>query len=350
MLVAMVLALAGAEVAVRILRPGYTPYREHEKWRHDFDRYEANVVDTIAMPHGDLVALAPSLGPQIAEPRSVEFRTDSAGQRNDADYRGQALVLVGDSFVVGNGNTQAHMLGEVLRSEHALDTYSIAYPGDPPRYFRRARDFLAQHPEARFLFFYFEGNDFQPPGGSGAATEGPNAYDRFRSQVRKDLFPGLHYPILAFNLSRTLEQRLLHADRPSSVTVRAIGGRPVGFLDEQVRIAESPEVRLEMSFAPPRVVGSTAAAFFIPTTHRVYDAWIEDGVTLPEPAPAFEALRAFYANHAVPVIDLTPALRRRAEELLPQGEFVFWRDDTHWNQHGIRAAAEEVARWAGSGR
>jgi len=351
LLVSLLLSLALVEVAVRALAPGVASvYRDHEKWRHDNDRYERNVVDTIAQPYGDLVAMMPSLARALSEPRSVDFRTDSEGLRNGADYHGQALVLVGDSFVVGNGNTQANTLPEVLRSAHGLDTYSIAYPGDPLRYFHAARLFLAKHPDVRFLFFFFEGNDFEPTVGPAPFAQEPNGYDVFRSRIRADVYPGLRYPSVVFNVSRNLERELRGGpNAPARVVVHELGGRPVGFLSEFIRIASAPDLRiLGLDLDPKKVVAHTAGVFFIPTKYRVYKPWIDDGVTLPEPSSAFAALRAFYSASGVPLVDLTPALRRRAGELLPEGKCVFWRDDTHWNEHGIRAAAEEVARVAGA--
>jgi hypothetical protein len=45
----------------------------------------------------------------------------------------------------------------------------------------------------------------------------------------------------------------------------------------------------------------------------------------------------------IPVVNLTPPLRAAARAALDQGRSVYWRDDTHWNAAGARAAAEAVA-------
>jgi hypothetical protein len=36
--------------------------------------------------------------------------------------------------------------------------------------------------------------------------------------------------------------------------------------------------------------------------------------------------------------------------LLKKGEFTWWRDDTHWNRHGIAVAARVVAGDVGASR
>ena len=36
-------------------------------------------------------------------------------------------------------------------------------------------------------------------------------------------------------------------------------------------------------------------------------------------------------------------VQKKAEELLRDDTYLYWRDDTHWNEHGIAAAAEVIA-------
>ena len=37
----------------------------------------------------------------------------------------------------------------------------------------------------------------------------------------------------------------------------------------------------------------------------------------------------------IEVIDLTALLKLSAEKYQKKGEFIYWRDDTHWNVNGI---------------
>ena len=45
----------------------------------------------------------------------------------------------------------------------------------------------------------------------------------------------------------------------------------------------------------------------------------------------------------VPVVNLMPVF----QEATARGERLYWRDDTHWNDAGIRLAAEELWRVTG---
>ena len=54
------------------------------------------------------------------------------------------------------------------------------------------------------------------------------------------------------------------------------------------------------------------------------------------------------ALSTTPAVELGGVAIRAALEraALPDGRFVYWRDDTHWNSLGAEAAAREFARVA----
>jgi hypothetical protein len=74
---------------------------------------------------GDLKAINPFLACDL-QPREMDFRTDSFGFRNDADYHGQKYLVVGDSFVVGLSNTQKDTLSSQLHNTYNLEVPRIS--------------------------------------------------------------------------------------------------------------------------------------------------------------------------------------------------------------------------------
>jgi len=44
----------------------------------------------------------------------------------------------------------------------------------------------------------------------------------------------------------------------------------------------------------------------------------------------------------VPTLNLTPLFRTAAVRLLPQHDYLYWRDDTHWNAQGVKLAANAL--------
>jgi hypothetical protein len=47
-------------------------------------------------------------------------------------------------------------------------------------------------------------------------------------------------------------------------------------------------------------------------------------------------------DSGVPGVDVTPLFAAQAAAGLPRHEYLYWRDDTHWNARGIRLAADAI--------
>jgi len=346
LIVSVFVTLGMAELAIRLLdAPDRAYFRPHERLLRSL-HYQPGVQVEMLIPHGDLVAIDPLAPYSITDRRRVHFQTDQLGMRNDADYAGEQYVLVGDSFVVGNGNDQAHTLTSTLRREHGLSTYALAFPAPPSQYYVLADRFLqSTNPDARLLLFLFEGNDFSLKERSPNEIEA-SSWDMNRKLMLAGLGNPLRLSDLTFGASRRA-WRMLWPVRGAVVDVLHTPAGHIGFLGHYVERAKESEQSLDIEQSPAireRVERAIACIFFIPTKYRVY-APLLDEPALPEPAPALRAIERYYQSLSVPVVDLTPSLRRRARVLFEEKRTVFWRDDTHWNAEGITVAAGEVARW-----
>lgn len=334
-------SLLVAATAAQLLSPmTVTPpfYREHEKWARPNERYAPNVVDHIEIPHGDLLAIDPLAPAAIIDRRQQEFITDSLGYRNRREYSDQPVVMLGDSFVVGNSSDQSETLPEVLTRQFELDSYSLGYPSAPVSYERRAKAFLPRmSARAAFAFMIFEGNDFS----IGRQVRQGTGFDRTRARFLGKHVSFLRYPKSIFGMS----QRALAVaglGHGNQVEVHQVGPKPVGFFQSYIASALNPDPKFEMA-GDPEVLARMGCVFFIPDKYRVYREFFHDTRSLHEPAPGYLALKAYFDPHGIPVVDLTPALREAARTLLASGQYVFFRDDTHWNGHGTRAVAPVVA-------
>jgi hypothetical protein len=163
------------EILLRFLGPGFLYRSPHEMlatfdYRLGHGRYQPDRQVDMVMPFGDMVGLDRTTKDAIAQPRRVRFRTDSLGFRNDRDYAGEKIVLVGDSFIAGSGGDQEDLLSVQLRRDYGIPAYNLAFPGELHSYVRYVQSFFQTHPgEARVLLFLFEGNDFPPPKARRAA-------------------------------------------------------------------------------------------------------------------------------------------------------------------------------------
>jgi len=314
-------------------------YRPDEKYVvFDYDnnhrRYAANIHIEADMPHGDLRAMTTE---EIAEPRRIAFHTDRDGFRNEQDYHGQRYLLIGDSFAAGSSNSHENALVSQLQRAHGLDTYSLAYPGSPADYLAYLQGFLKRYPgDVRVLLFVFEGNDFEESRGRpehAVARYGRRYYEMFSElntyRVTKSL-------IKRFARSRKISEG-------SSLLITELAGQKLAFYQRYVNVtrqttAPHPEGFEEVftAFKP-----YLEQVYFIPTKYRVYHQHVLPDEKLPD--AQWEYLDSVCRQLGLRCTNLTATLVQESDALLKRGQFTWWRDDTHWNQHGIAVAARIVA-------
>ncbi len=353
LLFALTGSIAGFELLLRNNdRLITTRYREHEQ-SIDGSRYLPHLRQNVFSPYGDISAINPSLPRDIREPRFIRFQTDKLGFRNDVEYAPGDIVLIGDSFIAATGMDQDTALPAVLRHIHGLAAYSIAFPLEPANYGTQA-EWFQRHVDAnaKFAFFYFEGNDFGSPASAMdlrnipvlplSATRLLDTYDWQRHFLLTHLAPALRYPRLVWGMSRRLERRFFMR-YDFNALVAHIGDKQMAFYLPYLSAAlnSKPEAP---ALPASTVIKQLACVFFIPDKSRVYARFLPDPIRqqMQEPSPAYNALRHSYAAHGITVVDLTAVLRRAAEEHLRRSEYVYWRDDTHWNRQGITTAAQAV--------
>lgn len=314
----------------------YRPDEKYVRFDHTNNHriYQSNVRIDMPMPHGDLRAMTTE---DIAEPRRIRFHTDADGFRNEHDYHGQRYLLVGDSFVAGSSNSQEHMLASQLLHDYKLDTYSLAYPGGPADYAAYVRGFAKRHGENfRVLVFLFEGNDFEES--RGRKEDALARYGRRYYQMFSEFST---YRVTKSLIKRLTRARSIHAG--SDLELAELGGKKMAFYRRYMDVTRRASPPNPEGFE--RVVESLRPhierVYFIPTKYRVYARHLQPGETLPN--AQWQYLDGICRKFQMRCTDLTGPLRRESDALLKQGEFTWWRDDTHWNRHGIAVAARVVA-------
>jgi hypothetical protein len=130
-----------------------------------------------------------------------------------------------------------------------------------------------------------------------------------------------------------------------SVFVERHGAEELAFLKSYMEKTTAPEActwekqRSLLASVSDRIV----LLVFVPTKYRVYGP-LSRGRGEPLPASTSSAFMQQLAQDlSIPYLDLTRPLVEASEELLEQGRYTFWRDDTHWNPDGIRTAADAIA-------
>ena len=333
--VAAVLVQAGRVEASMHFRPTdlatYTDYsRLLERYLPDLD---------LTMPaQGNL---APSSGGAVHEERSIVFRTDPSGWRNDQAYRGEPWLALGGGFVAGEGNTQADLLTARLERDHGLPVYGIAHGGDLLAYERYLQIFDEAHGEQPPAFlFLFEGTDF-PEFMLEPEVFGIGSVDHLRKRYTR-MFSGTALYRVGRLVQERARSRGIFAEVPLLIEEDSPVG-PIAFDARTVAVTERPE-----ALEPPAVFNALArmqprlaGVFFVPTKYRVFRRTFHPEEALPDVNR--ESLARHCDELQLPFVDLTEPLVRRAGELASEGRFPYWRDDTHWNAEGIAVAARAVA-------
>jgi hypothetical protein len=336
------------ELVVRLGLGGLTPYyRPHERLALETSYRPRQHVE-MAVPHGDLLAIDPRLPRSLATPRREVFITDSFGYRNEQDYGGERLVLIGDSFLVGTDTT----LAGYLRTGRATPAYNLSFASIGPLiYTDKLRWARRQLPaDTCIALYFFEGNDFQlvdpaelarrqaVPRGVQLAVKNYVQAVRGRSEWSKAFFGLTTRSAEAFRRRPAPDQP---SEPPPDLTfVRTVEGRPIAFLKgyaDVVRRASFDDhgfISSQLSAEPPDMV------FFIPDKFRVYSALVDQDAEPALPHAQWEYLQRATSALGIPAVDLTPYLIERSRELAASGEATFWPDDTHWNRHGEKVAAD----------
>lgn len=336
LLVAIVIELAGLDRAIY--------YRPHERfsvfdYKNRYWRYKENVNVQMDGVHGDLQSMTDR---KIAFPRSVVFRTDDRGFRNNRGLQNQRYLLVGDSFIVGNGSSQEGILTEQLGRDYGIDSYCLAHAGGIIEYEKYVNSIPRRTGVDRdVLLFMFEGNDF--PEVLNQADD-PNSL-LLRAKNRLGQYIHIFRGTGIYRVSRSLRARLAHGRAISEsvdVLIRQTAGRELAFYMPYVQVTErkDPVSVPELEAALKRLSNRIKAVFFIPTKCRVYATACHPGARLPN--SQWEYLKEICANEGLWCINLTAPLALRSAELLNEGRFTFWPDDTHWNPDGMAVAAEQV--------
>ena len=326
-------------------------YRAHERlavydYRLGLEGYRKNADITVNIPFGDTYAVGTDKNIE-KEPRKVRFRTDSLGFRNDHDYHGQKYVLVGDSFVVGNGSSQEDTLGAQLRDKYGIDTYTLAHAGGILEYVKYIRYFdKINKGDFRVLLFLYEGNDF------------PEGFSRRQFALEKSYWRGfldwyfsLYKRTILYRYTYSLLSRRSAKPFPSEAVV--VGGHRMGEFSEYIRATRRDTYRFPERVVDDRfslVAGRIEHIFFIPTKYRVYYSLLDGGARRPLPYAQWDAVRALAERFRIPCTDLTGSLVLESARLLKEDKFTYWKDDSHWNRYGMAVAARVVSEQLKAGK
>jgi hypothetical protein len=344
-------------------------YRAHEKHTTKQKTYKRNINDTIYMPFGDIYVMDAGLDKRrekIKEPRKQIFITDNYGQRNNiTDIKEADIIIVGDSFIVGTGVSQEYIPANALSKFSGKKVASLAYGGlEPNHYEELVNEYLKIiKPTAQIYVFYYDGNDFN----SEINNKNVEIFDKSKFFYwRGNKIPVISGKIrFAYErLERAKDKFLLKVMSDKNFILRVVRAKshilirqffsklhntnsPIKYftINKQlngfffIEPNQFSNNQTSYIFKNKKVLKRINGIFFIPSKARVYSSKI--GINILKNYK-IEFLEKNYSKNNIPVHDLTNVMTLKASQYLDDDKFLFYKDDTHWNPHGISEAMNFV--------
>ena len=368
--VAFLFALIAVDLAARAFLQDKLYYRPEDIYKNRLPElpshslFDRNVSYT-GKAWGDLASM--TTRDELREERTVTFRTDSFGYRNDHvdTTKPLDLIILGDSFGSGAGTSQADMWDAHFRQKYGLNVYNLSMPGYSPWHelvtLKRELGRLNVGPQTTVLWAIFGGNDFDELGlpnlNPPEAGWGRRVATRLRTFFRRSPIKLLADRVL-FHASAGVP-----TDGDSAMVTTLPDGRTFLFYSQYVRherrsaddIRQLPTIpRLQAEFADIKKFseekGIRVLVAHLPTSYSIYD-WVLDNRppwsdSLVNSSSSAVVLRELCDQNGLMYVDLYPRMLHEARQLYNKsGEMLWWRDDTHWNEHGHEVAATIIGDW-----
>jgi hypothetical protein len=266
-----------------------------------------------------------------SRPRVATWEIDAHGFRERAGRSGPYdLVVVGDSYVAGCGQSQEDTLAEVLEQEHGIPTYPFA-PANMSGFLADPR--FRERPPRHVVIECVERNVLQ--------TFAPAPIPEMPVWVVR----GEAARRLEFALSRMVRLRSL-----AYLRARLAGPRPVQVRGGELFLAGPEAFRrpdpgrvaaaadsIAREAAQARERGARVAVLLVPDKETIHSDAFPDA-----PAPTLlPALTEALRDRGVTVLDVEPAFRAARATGTP----TYFPDDSHWNRTGVGIAASALAGW-----
>ena len=283
----------------------------------------------------------------FAIPKRVKWITDRYGfRKKDLEGTKPRVVIVGDSNILGSRLSQEKMFSEVLEERLKVPVYPYAPVGSINAFLKDSR-FERQPPETVILSIVERNIIDLPPAKQPKKRVGGQFFFKWR-----DRFQEIRWvQVAGVFLDRLCKMNMLHYVRarigkgPVQV-FRPVQSRfgPMYFLQGEAANREVPEDRFEKAIealeACKNVLEERGIRFIfapIPNKESIYYEYLPNGRR-----PVFlEQLVRELKKREIGTIDSQKAFE---DEYRKNGTLLYFLDDTHWNEDGVRLMADLIVK------
>ena len=356
----LLMIVVGNKILIKNYNDSDSFYRAHEKFINERFIYEKNVNFKMNMPHGDIVALEYcDKSKKISQPREQVFLTDENGFRNNKFKIEEAdIVLVGDSLITGTSNSQKNIPANILSNLTGLKVYTLSVIGGPQHYEHYLEEMIGKiNANAKIFVFYSEGTDFEI-----------NYINNDKSFI---LWNGVKIPYLKYKIRFGYERLERNKDkvfikklknfykdnyfykkiRPQSqrltkkilanwtdtcpIDYKEINDIKIGFYYKPVQNEADIEAYI---FKNEQILKRISKIIYLPSKYSVYGPLIDKDYVFF--SKMYDHLKKEYEKNNIQTFNLTKDLQKTAKIYLDNKKLIFWKDDTHWNELGIKLAMQ----------
>ena len=299
--------------------------------------------------------------PDLREFHPETFTTDEFGFRNPpnlATTPPPCAILVGSSFSGGCGVSDNDTLAVQLSQRIGCRVYNAAATSCDLDLIRAVAKRL-QMPSGVVLFEVTERNRVPRVPTPGKLEPIQRFWRAFLASPTVGTLSGEWRSLKTSRLKILTERayRLFQNDRflprvtPRHVACRSLrNGEPMLFLADHLTLAQRnrdvERAGAYWSWLAEELKQDhlSLLVFLLPEKYTAYQHLLREA---PAPSPTDKSflgqIEDQLRGRGVPVVNLEPVLRRRAEQDLERGAYLYRRDDSHWNERGIVLAAEAIA-------
>jgi putative iron-dependent peroxidase len=384
----IMLLLFLSDLVMRFMPVDIFAFRTWEAvWResdYGLGPFKPNVVAIKRNAYGDLASAG-----NIASPRDYhdeEFRADKFGYRNSvlAEQLHPGGMVIGDSFIVGSSETQEWTLPEQLTRLGSIRFYNA---GRIYTNLNAVHKIASQLEMTSGLVVYelLERTVRLPPPMANLRPSVPASDARNRmgssGSAAQERSSWLAHPLL-----KTVERRVLRfaedpweftrwydSRSPAKIISRRIiketqndSLQPNVYRDKVVRgtLKNNDEMLFyPLDFAGVDDLGALPAEWLayltafadrlaeknlkmivllVPNKATVYGPLLKGTSPGNDGQRLLASLQEELRGAGICAVDLTPVFLGKAEEGLAKKDYLYWRDDTHWNSRGIAVAAHQL--------
>lgn len=302
--------------------------------------------------------------PALRQYRRQAFTTDAFGYRNApglAQERPIDAILVGSSMSTGLGNSDEHTLSAQLSALAGRPVYNASLITELHSLARIRQ--VAQRLEMRrglVIFEYMERFDLPEAQDTGRPhicfrvlrLAGGTGLDGVCSWLRGtiDVSP---LRLLAERAYKTLQRDVVFPNVHASNVVqrRLRNAETMAFFPQdlekfyQSRAEERAVEYLAWLAAELQIDNLDLLVVLVPHKYTVYHPLLQEpDPPRPEAIPYLYRVETGLLAAGVPAVNVSDPLIKQAASDLERGEYVYWRDDGHWNPRGIALVASEIRR------